>query len=239
MSNSTEHLDPRLRAIVAQHGNALSEERSGKGKPHGHTARVHLAVDTMMSRQPDVPGKPIACKAGCDYCCHYRVYAYAPEVLAIAAHVQQWPDLKRDALVTRLQAYVQATASMTSEQHERANLPCAFLEQHRCSVYEVRPVACRKHHSLSAETCRQVCEHPEIGGDLERNALRMQASDGVVVPWVLALRREGLDFARYELGAAALKSIENQAAGRRFRDGKSAFPNARDVDATGGLPSGV
>ena len=64
-------------------------------------------------------GHRVACRSGCTYCCMFPVAASAPEVLAIAAFVRERFDEERRAALD------------------------ARIEAGHCTVYEVRPVACR------------------------------------------------------------------------------------------------
>jgi hypothetical protein len=40
--------------------------------------------------------------------------------------------------------------------------PCPFLQEGQCSIYEVRPLACRGKNSLDAKACEQSLHDPEI-----------------------------------------------------------------------------
>jgi uncharacterized protein len=92
-------------------------------------------------------GAAIECRAGCDACCHLRVEVTEAELITLALHLRHWPAPELAALRTRLQVPAPHAASAPSP-------PCALLQDHRCSVYEVRPAACRKAHSLSAADCQ-------------------------------------------------------------------------------------
>ncbi|HTQ10030.1 MAG TPA: YkgJ family cysteine cluster protein [Fimbriimonadaceae bacterium] len=97
----------------------------------------------------------IACRSGCAACCYVRVSVLPPEALNIARHVKEKfaPD-EQTALLARIHAYVESIAALPVEGRMRHVLACPFLSpQQSCTIYEVRPLACRMHHSLSREAC--------------------------------------------------------------------------------------
>jgi len=96
-----------------------------------------------------------SCKEGCSHCCKMAVGITGTDAAAIAKHlgIKARPvpaiDLAaledpRDAAVTKYMGTV-----------------CPFLKNNRCSIYEVRPMACRTHYNLSAfpEVCN-VIDYP-------------------------------------------------------------------------------
>ncbi|MFO0959681.1 MAG: YkgJ family cysteine cluster protein [Isosphaeraceae bacterium] len=118
-------------------------------------------------------GHRVACQSGCTYCCTFPVAASAPEVLAIAAFVRdRFDEERRAALDDRVEAHIAATAGMDMRRRDRVRIDCPFLEAGRCSVYEVRPVACRGYSSYSVEACREDYENPGAGVGLPTNGLR-------------------------------------------------------------------
>src|SRR5947209_5407335 len=118
-------------------------------------------------------GHRVACRSGCTYCCMFPVAASAPEVLAIAAFVRErFDEERRAALDARVEANIAATDGLDMDQRDRVRLDCPFLEAGRCTVYEVRPIACRGFSSYSVEDCREDYEHPGTGVEVHTNGLR-------------------------------------------------------------------
>lgn len=79
-----------------------------------------------------------ACKSGCAGCCKNNV-----AITSIEAE--------------RLATYSGRTAASLTKPIEHApaefsGIPCPFLVDERCSVYEVRPFACRAHRSFDADS---------------------------------------------------------------------------------------
>jgi Fe-S-cluster containining protein len=121
-------------------------------------ATTSQLVDGLLARAPE---GAVACKSGCDHCCHQLVGVSVPEALAIFEHVER---TRSAAELEQLRAHVEqlyersrglSTAERFSPQH-----PCAFLAAGRCSIYDVRPLACRSVHSLDAADCERRLREP-------------------------------------------------------------------------------
>ncbi len=130
---------------------------------------VALARDAMAatSRMSDAllaraPAGAVACRAGCDHCCHQSVGVTPPEALAIFDHLSH--TLSDDAL-ERLAAHVAArraeTRGLSAAERFSPAHPCVFLEAGRCTIYEVRPLSCRAMNSLDAGECERRLRDPE------------------------------------------------------------------------------
>jgi Fe-S-cluster containining protein len=105
---------------------------------------------------------PIACKAGCSSCCSLRVEIFDFEAIAIAQHVESALDEStRARIVERLNSASEAAKGLLSSEHF---VPCAFLEDHKCTIYDMRPAMCRKYHSVSLQSCLDRGEAKEIEG---------------------------------------------------------------------------
>ena len=126
-------------------------------------ARVAMAgtsrlAEGLLSR---APAGALACHAGCDHCCYQPVGLTPPEALAIAAHLRQ--TLTAEALAgvaARLAERTRATRALGSAERFSPEHPCPFLAGGQCSIYEVRPLACRGMNSLDAEECKQRLRDP-------------------------------------------------------------------------------
>jgi len=105
--------------------------------------------------------KPIACKTGCHYCCFNQPVVTPPEALLIGHHVEQtFTDYEKQGLIHRIKHVVDVTHGKTPDEIAmiRYELPCIFLKDGMCMVYEVRPVVCRTCTSIDAEHCKDVFE---------------------------------------------------------------------------------
>jgi Fe-S-cluster containining protein len=118
-------------------------------------------------------GEPISCKKGCGACCSYLVAISEVEARRIRVVVEHLPEprrsvirdrfaaahdrLDRSGLLTKLRAadqWTEAEYEAQVEAYHRVGLPCPFLEDGACSIYEERPVTCREYLVTSpAELC--------------------------------------------------------------------------------------
>lgn len=83
------------------------------------------------------------CGKGCSYCCHIPVLVFAGEAATIAS------------AIGRPAAKLPLRTPETIDRDAHMGEPCPFLVDNACSIYEVRPLTCRLHHSLdaSADQC--------------------------------------------------------------------------------------
>ncbi len=100
-------------------------------------------------------GEQAACRAGCAWCCRTTVVATSPlEILRIAAYLRAHLGLEElTTLRKRLAQREQRITSLPEERQDRARLACALLVKERCSIYDVRPLACRGFISSDAAAC--------------------------------------------------------------------------------------
>jgi hypothetical protein len=116
-------------------------------------------VNRLLSLAPD---GAVACRAGCDHCCHQLVGVSVPEALALFEHVRATHS---PAELARLKAHVgklyERSRGLSSAERLSPEHPCVFLDAGRCSVYEVRPLACRGVNSLDAADCERRLHDPE------------------------------------------------------------------------------
>jgi len=135
-----------LEAVVALARNAMDA-----------TSRL---IDGLLTR---APAGAVACRAGCDHCCYQSVGATPAEVLAIFDHLSR--TLGEDELA-RVAAAVAAhrarTRGLSAAERFSPDHPCAFLDvaAGRCTIYEVRPLACRGMNSLDASECKTRLRDP-------------------------------------------------------------------------------
>jgi Fe-S-cluster containining protein len=125
---------------------------------HATTAASRL-IAALLERVP--PGT-IACRAGCDHCCHQSVGLTAPEAIAIREHLRA--TRTPEALATlgaRIAALRTRTRGLTTDERFSPAFPCPFLQAGQCSIYEARPLACRGMNALDADDCARRLRDPE------------------------------------------------------------------------------
>ena len=174
-----------------------------------------------------IAGKAIevACTRGCSYCCHLRVEIRPHEAFVLARHVQEKFDpARRERALARIAGNLERIAPLTPEQHVRAGIPCALLEDGACSAYEARPAACRKYYSVSVKTCRDAFGDTAapLTGELEDEDLRL-AGNAVTLGYAKGIEDAGYDIELRELHYALRKALTDPKAQARYRRGKRAF----------------
>ncbi|WP_082532894.1 YkgJ family cysteine cluster protein [Pelomonas sp. Root1237] len=108
---------------------------------------------TARHLHPESP--PVACKAGCSWCCYQLVPVSVPETLQIAAFLQDLPTAEADGIKVRLRMLDRATRGITPKQRVGVPKPCAFLQDGRCAIYAVRPLACAEFTSYDLRVCKK------------------------------------------------------------------------------------
>lgn len=117
------------------------------------------ATRTFMPNPPT-----LACSRGCSACCHLPVAIPPGMADLMARHIlQRWPEAEVKALLVRLRADAEAEAATPDPLQRRR--PCPLLDADGgCSIYAVRPIACRAFTSSSARRCHETIFGAEPGG---------------------------------------------------------------------------
>jgi Fe-S-cluster containining protein len=136
---------------------ARSELRDTPSVERAVALAVHVMAATsrltegLLARAPQ---GAVACKAGCDHCCYQSVGVTPPEALAIRDHLRQTlPAADLATVAAHVADRNQRTRGLSSDERFSPEHPCPFLSEGRCSIYEVRPLACRGMNSLDAGEC--------------------------------------------------------------------------------------
>jgi Fe-S-cluster containining protein len=210
---------------ITQREHALSraELKSLGWKPA--LAASQKRQDAMAGLIASTLTPPLACKAGCSYCCHYKVGARAEEVFQIVDFVRTKFSAPR---LQRLQEDVARNAATmrvkTSAEQLAANLPCPLLDNGQCSVYAVRPASCRKFHATDVAGCKQSFDEPEnlaIAHSMVPGLLH--TGNAHVKGLRQAFADAGYDGNTYELNAALAAALSDGTPKRRFEKHKKAF----------------
>jgi hypothetical protein len=121
----------------------------------GATSRLS---DGFLASAP--PGA-VACKAGCDHCCHQMVGVTVPEALTILDYLQKTRSPAELESITRQIAIAhEQRKSLSSNERFSPDHPCVLLVGGHCSIYEVRPLSCRGMNSLDAGECSRRLRDP-------------------------------------------------------------------------------
>lgn len=110
-------------------------------KSAGH-APSHAAADQFIKDVVRTSSEPISCRAGCAFCCHQPVFASFNEFETLKNHLL---DTGRKIERDRVQAQYDDINDGAYQKLEVAKRKCVFLgEDNCCTIYEVRPLNCRR-----------------------------------------------------------------------------------------------
>jgi Fe-S-cluster containining protein len=116
----------------------------------------HLsAVDREFRREADVFKDRMHCGRGCSMCCSQMFSISTIEAAYISKAIKAMPDAERERLQAAAREYVGRAKTMTagddaSDEEQSITprpglrLPCPALHNDACSIYDARPIICRK-----------------------------------------------------------------------------------------------
>lgn len=109
----------------------------------------HQRLIAVVKRIHDIVAPVAACRQGCSHCCNMAVTISSHEAELIGKAIGVPP---RNA---------QMNLDQASMVEQYMNVPCTFLKDGECSIYEHRPLPCRTHFNVSSfpQLCDTV-KHP-------------------------------------------------------------------------------
>ena len=153
---------------------------------------------------------------------------FAHEVLLIAHHIRaRFSAEMLSELQARLATHSERVLPLTPFEHATQNVVCPLLRDHRCSIYEVRPLSCRRHHSTDYAACQFTHDHPadlEFPGAHDVELLRKLTAALRQTGEVYA--EYGFDITIYELGTALAEALDSPECWDYWRDRQPAFVRA-------------
>lgn len=124
-------------------------------------------------------GRQISCKAGCGTCCCQMVPLSIPEVFYLRDLVCSQPPKVQQIITQRFDSIVDILKQQglygelekpdlgdnehlnIAKRYWQLKLSCPFLSNGTCTIYPVRPLACREYHvTTPAEWCSDPYSHP-------------------------------------------------------------------------------
>lgn len=184
---------------------------------------AHKQFDRAYAEVPADVRATVACRAGCDACCHVPVGVQAHEVLIVAQFIQTHFDpVELEAVIARAAVHRAAFAGKTVAERTTLKTPCVLLRNGSCSVYEGRPEACRSHHSHSAAACGQnvQAEREEIDVFIPGIRGRMFA---VMLGIDQGVAEAGFDGRAYDFGSALHEALTDSFCAVRWKQRQPAF----------------
>jgi hypothetical protein len=101
----------------------------------------------------------IQCRSGCTFCCHQNVDVTIPEAILVALRLGDEADPRRAATLEAADTF----GGLDDEARIATARPCPMLVDNQCSVYDVRPTACRSLTSPDAATCHAALDRLKAG----------------------------------------------------------------------------
>ena len=214
LQSAYETTDRAVGAALAEVG-SVKDLMEVTGAAMGHLEQTLEGI----RRSADVK---LDCRKGCSFCCWLNVDVRAHEVFLIVRWLRaRWTAAEMAALETAARASRDAALGLAADA-KAAPRPCVFLRDSVCSIYEVRPAACRRYHSISVNACAELFEK----GDTEAQILHPLLEDagrcaarGVHHPFV----RAGFDAYYYDLPSALAEALSDPSCEERWLEGQKAF----------------
>ena len=145
--------------------------------------RLGEEAQTLEEIQASEEGRTRSCVKGCSACCRMLVPLSPPEAYALMAFINSRPVEQRERIATRLahvksillshglwhrllelgkssQPFDDEALEPINRDYYALRIPCPFLEEDMCSIYEERPAACRELLVTSpAELCQDMAKN--------------------------------------------------------------------------------
>ena len=146
--------------------------------------RLGHQAQALEQERTTAAGQHISCAKGCAACCRMLVPISVPEAFALRDMVAAQPEARRETirrrladttarleqagLLAHLRQVAETDRPITDAMMEPVNrayytlkLPCPYLENEACSIYEDRPAACRELLVTSpADWCQDMVNKP-------------------------------------------------------------------------------
>lgn len=202
----------------------LAETRDS-GQALATVAAAFERFDRAFDSAPAAARASVACRAGCDTCCHERVAVQAHEVLIAAEHVQRhFSPAELEALIARAARHRAAFVARDPAEAAPPRTPCVLLRDGNCSIYTARPEACRAHHSNDAAACRTNLEQGNEAIDVHVRGVRGRMF-AVMLGIDQAVEAEGFDDRAYDFGSALHAALTDSLCAVRWQRREAAFPD--------------
>lgn len=105
--------------------------------------------------------QPIACVKGCSWCCFQPVYLTTQEALLLYEFIIQTFDKQQiKTIQSKAEIKLKKTKNLSEDKKQHIVHACPFLIDNSCSVYPVRPMACRIYLSKDVDSCKKKYDNP-------------------------------------------------------------------------------
>lgn len=172
--------------------------------------------------------EPLACEAGCHFCCYLMATVSAPEALTIAQRLREtYPAEELKQVKRKVNRSFKRTRKLDSHARIRAKVACPLLSDDGiCTIYQFRPLDCMTYHSLNRQACEEIMAEPTqaqpTNPDLQAIGIGVKTGFGQAIAGA-DLETPAL---RYELIEAIQIALNDPHAMKKYLAGKNVFKSA-------------
>jgi Fe-S-cluster containining protein len=186
-------------------------------------------IDSLVKLVINERKVQLACKAGCNHCCVLRVELWEPEVFYIADKIKKYPEDERALIIRDLEDFSEKTKGLSANEHMALAIPCVFLKNGSCSIYEFRPFPCRRWHSLDVTACET------HRGGVPGNEELVTKADAITRGFEKAYEKNNLSLRPTEFRQALLLALTDEFAVDRWMKGERVFASLPEHDGAQNL----
>lgn len=177
---------------------------------HFTAERLHKATLELVPPE-ESHRTEIDCKPGCYWCCGLQVLATQPELHLIFNTLREtWRPQNLMRLKADLRRFVEKI-SKTETMQQRLTIYCGFLKEGKCTIYDIRPFACRAWNSRDVEVCRTFVAASKL--DFPSSICHYAPFDIMKRAIIKAMEITGVNPTMEELNAGILNLLENSRDG--------------------------
>ena len=179
-----------------------------------------LAAETANVRKHVRDRARLACREGCNACCHIPLAVTALEAIAVAAAVRSDAPLVAHV---RLAGPVVDLAGPARRWQQR--IACALLQEGRCAAYAARPLPCRSYSSFDAGRCDDALQRGDRDAQLTVPLWTLPHAFAATIRNAIrsACAAEGLEDAHVELSGAVTAILSDSGRVSRWLSGERVF----------------
>jgi len=148
-------------------------------KYQGLLVKARQNAFDSLEKSLSAEGKKISCRSGCTYCCYHYVAVSFAQGIVIVDYLYKRKGLLKQFFdnyekwridgesiadeIDRIRIHALSSSIPThqvmmdtrslSNRYLESSIRCPFLVDDKCSIYEVRPMACSGHHSVTPPDC--------------------------------------------------------------------------------------
>jgi hypothetical protein len=141
------------------------DDKLSKNSLLTHLNTQYSVIDSLLEafqHRVVSSGARIDCRRGCSWCCHQQVLVMPAEMLLIADYIEKNFDKEtKEAVLHRAVDKNEKVKELSAEKVLQSKIPCPLLSDGSCSVYPVRPMACRIYLSSNVDSCLREFNDPE------------------------------------------------------------------------------